>query len=66
MKRFNWPTIRLLLMLALVIFLYSFTCKTHAPKGAERQVQHMYETSNVGKYQPVVIGIDHGFSLIKS
>ncbi len=26
----------------------------------------MYETSNVGKYQPVVIGIDHGFSLIKS
>lgn len=27
MKRFNWPTIRLLLMLALVIFLYSFTGK---------------------------------------
>ena len=27
MKRFNWPTIRLLLMLALVIFLYSFTEK---------------------------------------
>ena len=26
----------------------------------------MYETSNAGKYQPVVIGIDHGFSLIKS
>ena len=26
----------------------------------------MYETSNVGKYQPVVIGIDHGFSLVKS
>lgn len=26
----------------------------------------MYETSNVGKYQPVVIGIDHGFSLIKT
>ncbi|TAF73948.1 MAG: cell division protein FtsQ [Flavobacterium sp.] len=25
MKRFNWPTIRLLLMLTLVIFLYSFT-----------------------------------------
>lgn len=27
MKRFNWSTIRLLLMLALVIFLYSFTGK---------------------------------------
>ena len=27
MKRFNWPTIRLLLMLTLVIFLYSFTGK---------------------------------------
>lgn len=27
MKRFNWATIRLLLMLALVIFLYSFTGK---------------------------------------
>lgn len=26
----------------------------------------MYETSNAGKYQPVVIGIDHGFSLIKT
>ena len=27
MKRFNWPTIRLLLMLTMVIFLYSFTGK---------------------------------------
>ena len=26
----------------------------------------MYETSNAGKYQPVVIGIDHGFCLVKS
>lgn len=28
--------------------------------------QYMYEINSGGKYQPVVIGIDHGFSLIKT
>lgn len=36
------------------VFLYPFTCKTRGQR-VERKVQHMYETSNVGKYQPVVI-----------
>lgn len=45
-------------------FLYPILTKKIAHR-AERQVQDMYKDNNFIA-EPVVIGIDHGFSLIKS
>ena len=45
-------------------FLYPILTNKIAHR-AERQVQDMYKDNNFTA-EPVVIGIDHGFSLIKS
>jgi cell division protein FtsQ len=54
MKRFNWPTIRLLLMLALVIFLYSFTGKRNlSRKVTKAEVVFVGENQLFVKQQAV-------------
>lgn len=54
MKRFNWPTIRLLLMLVLVIFLYSFTGKRNlSRKVTKAEVVFVGENQLFVKQQAV-------------
>ena len=48
-----------------VDFLYPIPTKQNARRG-ERQVQDMYKDNNFTKVKPIVIGIDHGFSMMKT